>query len=70
MKLNPEPAKLLTLREVAKILCGLLGTLLDMSDRKTVEDAIVWAYENHKEVLDVMEHAREIQARQGQGGSS
>jgi hypothetical protein len=41
-RLNPEPARELTLRECVKILGGTIGGLADMSDLETLRAAVKW----------------------------
>lgn len=45
-KLTSKPARKLTDREVAKILGGTVGCMLEMSDPDTVRKALEWTLEH------------------------
>ena len=46
--LDPRPARELTTREVAKILGGNIGTLVECSDVATVRKAVTWLYSSEE----------------------
>ncbi|MHB8107916.1 MAG: hypothetical protein ACYDH4_10910 [Candidatus Cryosericum sp.] len=55
MKLNPEPSRNLTVREVTELLSGQVGVALSMADRQTVSDAVDWLHEHKNALLDILE---------------
>lgn len=58
MKLTSAPARPLTNRETAKILCGSVGTLVEMTDEKTLEEALDWFFENRAEIVRGLQAAK------------
>jgi hypothetical protein len=48
-KLDPEPARLLTTRECAKLLGGSIGCLMTMARAEDVKAAVTWWVEHWEE---------------------
>lgn len=65
MKLNPQAARTdLTDRECAKIIGGLLGTLVQLAEPETVRKAVHWWAENDRAWAPMIEFAQLTKQRE------